>query len=417
MNRSASDIFRLEHEIITKCGISKERFRKVSENQWENIYQKIAEKYADKTKIWKNGLHWANINGYNPKSMKHFLGCYPVDYATWFYHLPQIIPKDTMVYFLIDRGGDWYTGEHFWLFESCLSELIKALVELSENPDPDFVAYSHLTQERFDHFQVEAFASFDDKASQRNEKLYMQVNYLFRYRETTEGVLYLKKTIHMMNEAGIPVTVENFKMDVEDPGDYIASVACEYDQIGYEAIKYISEVHPNAKVFFCAGQQGAGVYEKYQEGVDRAIEEFGDKVEIVATLHGDWLTDKAYNVTTDLIASGEEFDYIFANNGMMAQGCYQALQDAGMENIPIVSTGGSPDDYKMLQDGIEAANMTAPVSIQGVRTFQNLYDVVVDGKTPEQFISLPIIPVSADKLDEFIAWDDYEAAYAFVAGK
>ena len=33
MNRSASDIFRLEHEIITKCGISKERFRKVSENQ------------------------------------------------------------------------------------------------------------------------------------------------------------------------------------------------------------------------------------------------------------------------------------------------------------------------------------------------------------------------------------------------
>lgn len=41
MNRSASDIFRLEHEIITKCGISKERFRKVSGNQWENIYQKI----------------------------------------------------------------------------------------------------------------------------------------------------------------------------------------------------------------------------------------------------------------------------------------------------------------------------------------------------------------------------------------
>lgn len=114
--------------------------------------------------------------------------------------------------------------------------------------------------------------------------------------------------VKMANEAGIPVTVENFKMDVEDPGDYIASVACEYDQIGYEAIKYISEVHPNAKVFFCAGQQGAGVYEKYQEGVDRAIEEFGDQVEIVATLHGDWLTDKAYNVTTDLIASGEEFD-------------------------------------------------------------------------------------------------------------
>ena len=44
MNRSASDIFRLEHEIITKCGISKERFRKVSGSQWENIYIKRLQK-------------------------------------------------------------------------------------------------------------------------------------------------------------------------------------------------------------------------------------------------------------------------------------------------------------------------------------------------------------------------------------
>ena len=148
--------------------------------------------------------------------------------------------------------------------------------------------------------------------------------------------------------------------------------------------------------------------------MDRALAELGDQVEVVATLHGDWLTDKAYNVTTDFISTGEEFDYIFANNDMMAQGCFQALKDAGMDEIPIVSTGGSPDGYQMLVDGIEAANMTASVSIQGVQTFKNLYDFVVEGKTPEKFVSLPVIPVSADKLDEFIAWDNYEAAYNFV---
>lgn len=37
-------IFRLEYEMVTQCGISKERFHKVSGNQWENIYQKIVEK-------------------------------------------------------------------------------------------------------------------------------------------------------------------------------------------------------------------------------------------------------------------------------------------------------------------------------------------------------------------------------------
>lgn len=52
-----SGIFQLEHEVVTQCGISKQRFHKVSGNQWGNIYQKIVEKYADKTKTWKNGLH------------------------------------------------------------------------------------------------------------------------------------------------------------------------------------------------------------------------------------------------------------------------------------------------------------------------------------------------------------------------
>lgn len=219
----------------------------------------------------------------------------------------------------------------------------------------------------------------------------------------------------MANDAGIPVTVENFAMEMENPGDYIASVACEYDKIGEAAIKWIAEQKEGAKIFFCAGQQGAGVYEKYQEGVDRALKELDGKVEVVSVLHGDWLTDKAYNVTTDLINSGTEFDYIFANNDMMAQGCYNALKDAGMQNVPIVSTGGSPDGYKMLEDGIEAANMTAPVSVQGVKTFLNLYNQVALGETPtEKFTALPVIPVAADDTSAYIAWDDYAAAYNYL---
>ncbi len=221
--------------------------------------------------------------------------------------------------------------------------------------------------------------------------------------------------VKMANDAGIPVTVENFAMDTEDPGDYLATVACLYDDIGYAAIEFIADAYPGAKVFYCAGQRGAGVYEKYQEGIDRALEKYGDKVEIAATLHGDWLTDKAYNITTDLVSSGTDFNVIFANNDMMAQGCYQALKDSGKSGIPIISTGGSPDGYQMLVDGIETANMTAPVSIQGVKTFMNIYDYVVNGKAPEEkFTALPIIPVSADKLDTFIAWDDYEAAYSYI---
>ena len=84
--------------------IEKNVFVKWSENQWENIYQKIAEKYADKTKTWKNGLHWANTNGYSPKSMKKLLGCYAVDYSTWFHFLPQIIKEENKMVYTLKTG-------------------------------------------------------------------------------------------------------------------------------------------------------------------------------------------------------------------------------------------------------------------------------------------------------------------------
>lgn len=222
--------------------------------------------------------------------------------------------------------------------------------------------------------------------------------------------------VKMANDAGIPITVENFEMDPENSGDYLAAVACRYDDIGYAAMQYIAEQKPGAKVFFVAGQQGAGVYEKYQEGIDRALEELGDKISIVRTEHADWATDKAMTVTQNVIQAGEEFDYIFANNGAMAKGAYQALQDADMADIPIVSTGGSMDDYDMLEQGIEAANMTAPVNIQGVQTFKNIYEFVKDGTVPaEKFQPLPVIPVSATDLAQFIKWDDYAAAYEYVS--
>lgn len=132
MKKLSCTIFQFENELITRCGISKSCFHKVRNAQWKKIYQTITEKYADKTKTWKNGLHWANINGYSPKSMRNLAGCFPVDYSTWFYLLPQIISDNSMVYFLIDKGNrDWYLGEKFWIFESYVPELVKALEVLN----------------------------------------------------------------------------------------------------------------------------------------------------------------------------------------------------------------------------------------------------------------------------------------------
>ena len=222
--------------------------------------------------------------------------------------------------------------------------------------------------------------------------------------------------ITMANEAGIPITVENIDVaSVADEDEYIAAVGCVYGDIGYAAIKWLAENVENAKVFYCAGAVGGGVFEAYKEGVDKALADYADSIELVGLLNSDaWSTEDGLNLTTNFINSGTEFNCIFANNDQLAQGCYQACEEAGIE-LPIVSTGGSPDAYAFLEDGIEAANMTAPVSIQGIQTFKNLYDYVTEGTVPDpKFQSLPVVPVAGDDLGAWIDWSDYEGAYNYV---
>ncbi len=222
--------------------------------------------------------------------------------------------------------------------------------------------------------------------------------------------------IQMANEAGIPIAVENIDVaGVSSPEAYVAAVGCLYGDIGYAAIEWLSKNVENAKVFYCAGAVGGGVYETYKVGVDKALEDFKDDIELVGLMNADaWSTENGLNLTTNFINSGVEFNCIFANNDQIAQGCYQALQEAGLD-IPVVSTGGSPDAYQFLEDGIEAANMTAPVSIQGVQTFKNLHEFVTENKVPDpKFQSLPVIPVAGNDLSAWIDWSDFAGAYDYV---
>lgn len=83
-------------------------------------------------------------------------------------------------------------------------KLIKSLLPFA-NQNEALAAYADLAQERYDKFQVETFAA--SPKNEQSEKLFMQMNYLFRLRESTEGVYYLKKTIQLLNLQNIPFTL------------------------------------------------------------------------------------------------------------------------------------------------------------------------------------------------------------------
>jgi ABC-type sugar transport system substrate-binding protein len=223
--------------------------------------------------------------------------------------------------------------------------------------------------------------------------------------------------INRANEVGIPISFENTKLVDQVTGDYVVDVAFEYREFGYEAAKFVSLNYPDSKLFYCRGLPGMGIVEEYMVGINEALDEFGN-VELAVMRDTNWDTETALNATQDVIAAGEEFDVIFANNESMAVGCYNALEDAGMAgDIPIVSTGGGPTGVQMLKDGIIDATIAGPVSLQGLYLFKAMWLYESEGiEPPEKYIAPGVIPITLDNLDENIPWEPSDDLIDMIGG-
>ena len=223
--------------------------------------------------------------------------------------------------------------------------------------------------------------------------------------------------INRANKAKIPISLENTKLIGKVTGDFVMNVAFEYRDFGYEAAKYISKTYPGKKLFYVRGLPGMGIVEEYMVGIQNALKEFGT-VELAVYRDTKWDTETAQKATQDVIASGQPFDVIFANNESMAQGCYNALKDAGLAGkIPIVSTGGGPTGVKMLKDGIIQATIAGPVSLQGLYLFKAMYLYTVKGiKPPKNFIAPGVKAITLENLSEDIPWEPSDKLIDMIGG-
>jgi len=256
----------------------------------------------------------------------------------------------------------------------------------------------------------------ETQVSQAEEFISKGVDAISIFPSTPEAAATIAR---MCNEAGIPLAIENiFLPDDGSSGELVGQVACQYGDIGYAAIQYAATVHPGppAQLLYVHGAPGMGVYEDYKIGVDRALAEYADSIEMVGLINGEWETEASFNVTMDFITSGQsDFNVIFANNDMVAVGAFNALKENDMVGIPIISTGGSLMGHDMIMDGRAYANMTAPVNIQGILLYQFLWKYL-NGETIEQTkIPLPVIPVDATNIDtDWILWTDHAAANNYI---
>ncbi len=120
-------IHQFEGELREKLGLPEADFHRVRHDRWRSILEQLADRFADRTRDRKRGLHWANTNGYSPWAMERLAGCWHTDCLTWFYRLPDLLPGEEFVYLVLEPAGGW-----FWLFEGRMEAVIRALAILND---------------------------------------------------------------------------------------------------------------------------------------------------------------------------------------------------------------------------------------------------------------------------------------------
>lgn len=259
--------------------------------------------------------------------------------------------------------------------------------------------------------QLDASQNAEKQISQAEELINRGVDCIAMFPCSVESGSTI---VRMCNEAGIPISIENSFLD-ESAGELVGQVACQYNDIGYAAVKWASENVEDAKLLYVSGAYGMGVTEIYETGVYQAAEDLSDKIVVVDQLVDEgWTIENAYNITSSFIQGGGEFNVAFAQDDAVAKGVYQALGDAGLD-YPVISTGGSSDGYLSLEAGETAANMTAPAHLQGLIQFGMLWAYMNNETWGEANISLPVIPIDKNNIDEWLNWDDMEGGYAYIS--
>ena len=115
-------------DIIKECGIDRARFHELGKNEWQGVLKIVGEKFADRTRTYRNDLHWANIDGYSPK-LGHT--CVVPRDETWIERLPRILPPGESFYVLFEDGCTDTNALYYkyWVYEGFAEEISRVVLE------------------------------------------------------------------------------------------------------------------------------------------------------------------------------------------------------------------------------------------------------------------------------------------------
>ena len=244
----------------------------------------------------------------------------------------------------------------------------------------------------------------------------------------TAGAAGSAESIAAANAANVPIFFIAGRPELKEGTELTGHVTDNFVMMGYMIGKWVAENHPDAQCVNIPGFLGQGPAEGEIVGFDMALAEAGMKPAIM-TKSSEWQRTLAIPIAQDLIASGVEFDVVFACNEETYFGVNQVFEELGITDKVLVSNNGKDDAWPHLVSGDLAATVPNPPSLNAdiciqqiirhfngedfVRYLQIKPPLVLTGENVGQAIPWTVSDYLAGRAANTFQWDlaDYEAAF------
>lgn len=209
------------------------------------------------------------------------------------------------------------------------------------------------------------------------------------------------------NEEGIPVINLGPGVDTDalaDAGGHLdGKITVNFEEQGSTvANDMISRMPDGGEVAILAGLEGAGQSVGRTNGATKVFEET-EGIELVATQACDWDTEKAYEAAKDILTAHPELKGIFACNDNMALAAVRALQEEGNEDVMVYGVDYTSDAKAAIEEGTMMGSMTYSSAIY-TKAAEEMAMLMVQGKTFEEPVYLPLTLVNQDNVADFEGW-------------
>ena len=209
------------------------------------------------------------------------------------------------------------------------------------------------------------------------------------------------------NNAEIPVINLGPGVDTEalaDAGGHLdGKITVNFEEQGSTvANDMISRMKEGGEVAILAGLEGAGQSVGRTNGA-KAVFESTNGVKLVAAQACDWDTAKAYEATRDLLTAHPDLKGIFSCNDNMALAAVQALQEMGNEDVLVYGVDYTTNAKKAIEDGTMMGSMTYSSAIY-TKAAEEMAMLIVQGKTFDEPVYLPLTLVTQDNVADFEGW-------------